>query len=159
MDKIPSFQKNHNLLLPGFYFSGMQKGIATFDLRFKRPNAGGYIPPAALHTIEHLLATTLRNGPDGPQIIYFGPMGCRTGFYLLTTEMGFAAVLRALKDAVDRALELDKVPGAKKVECGNYRSHDLSGAKKELAAYRVLLDAVSEEEIEYGEEKMRRTGL
>lgn len=159
MDKIPSFQKNHNLLEPGFYFSGLQKGIATFDLRFKRPNAGDYLSPAALHTIEHLLATTLRNGPEGPRIIYFGPMGCRTGFYLLTAEMGFETVLRALKAATDRALELDTVPGAKKIECGNYRSHDLPGAKRELAAYRALLDGVDTEEIARGEEKMRGAAL
>lgn len=62
MDKIPSFQKNHNVLMPGMYFSTLLQNVATFDLRFKKPNCGDYLSPAAMHTIEHLLATALRNG-------------------------------------------------------------------------------------------------
>ena len=78
MDKIPSFQKNHDTLLPGLYARTDGNGITTFDLRFKKPNAGDYITPKTLHTVEHLLATVLRNGERKDEIVYFGPMGCRT---------------------------------------------------------------------------------
>ena len=75
MDKIPSFQKNHDVLQPGFHFSGVQKGVDTFDLRFKKPNAGDFISPKALHSVEHMLATALRNGKCKDSVLYFGPMG------------------------------------------------------------------------------------
>ncbi len=153
MDKIPSFQKDHNRLLPGFYFSGCSQGVSTFDLRFKKPNCGDYISPAALHTIEHMLATALRNGENKENIVYFGPMGCRTGFYLLTVNTGVRDALRCLISAVDAALAMGAVPGAKKIECGNYRSHDLAGAKKELAAYRDLLLSLPEEAVAREENK------
>ena len=84
MKKIPSFSKDHDKLLPGLYKCGESHGVATWDLRFKKPNAGDYIAQPALHTTEHVLATVLRNGRFADGIIYFGPMGCRTGFYLLT---------------------------------------------------------------------------
>ena len=83
MRKIPSFEKNHDLLERGLYRCTQMHGVTTWDLRFKKPNAGDYITPAALHTVEHLLATTLRNSKCADDVIYFGPMGCRTGFYLL----------------------------------------------------------------------------
>ena len=83
MNKIPSFQKDHDKLLPGLHFSGVQKGVLTLDLRFKKPNAGDFIAQGALHSIEHMMATALRNGEKKEHVLYFGPMGCRTGFYLL----------------------------------------------------------------------------
>ena len=106
-----------------------------------------------MHTIEHLLATALRNGNNKENIIYFGPMGCRTGFYLLTVHTDFPAALSCLKEAVRTALATETVPGAKKIECGNYRSHDLAGAKKELAAYLKILDSISAEQIDYEQNK------
>ena len=153
MDKIPSFQKNHDLLQPGFYFSGAQRGVDTFDLRFKKPNCGDFISPKALHSIEHMLATALRNGNHKENIIYFGPMGCRTGFYLLTVGMTCEQVLSALKSAVIAALAMDEVPGAARIECGNYLQHDLADAKRECTAYLGLLAAISGEEIAEQEEK------
>ena len=83
MEKIASFQKDHDKLQPGLYAQTDKNLITTFDLRFKKPNAGDYITPKALHTIEHLLATVLRNSEKKNDIVYFGPMGCRTGVYLL----------------------------------------------------------------------------
>lgn len=153
MDKIPSFQKNHNVLMPGLYFSTLLQNVATFDLRFKKPNEGDYLSPAAMHTIEHLLATALRNGENKENIIYFGPMGCRTGFYLLTVHTDFPAALSCLKNAVHTALAMETVPGSKKIECGNYRSHDLAGAKKELTAYLKILDSISAEQISHEQNK------
>lgn len=153
MDKIPSFQKNHNVLMPGMYFSTLLQNVATFDLRFKKPNCGDYLSPAAMHTIEHLLATALRNGKNKENIIYFGPMGCRTGFYLLTVHTDYLAALSCLKDAIHAALAMETIPGSKKIECGNYRSHDLIGAKKELTAYLEILDSISEEQTSHEQNK------
>lgn len=140
MDKIPSFQKNHDTLAVGLHAQADANGITTFDLRLKKPNAGDYISPKALHTIEHLMATVLRNSAAKDNIVYFGPMGCRTGFYLLTLRMDYAQVLALLKDSISVALSLDEVPGSRREECGNYLEHDLAGAKKELAAYLAVLE-------------------
>lgn len=140
MDRIPSFSKNHDTLTQGLHESMQMQGVTTWDLRFKRPNAGDYITPAALHTIEHLLATTLRNSDEKENVIYFGPMGCRTGFYLLTVNLDRQQVKALVKDSIDAALELREVPGSKREECGNYLEHDLAGAIEELKAYSGILD-------------------
>ena len=140
MDKIPSFEKDHDLLQPGLHFSTLQKGVMTLDMRCKKPNAGDFISPAALHSTEHMLATALRNGPQKEHIIYFGPMGCRTGFYLLTEGLTFREAAAALRGALGACMQMTEVPGALRRECGNYLEHDLAGAKKEIAAYLALLD-------------------
>ena len=142
MDKIPSFQKDHNALLPGLYKSMEMQGVTTWDLRFKKPNAGDYITPKALHTTEHLLATVLRNSARKDDIIYFGPMGCRTGYYLLTVNLSFDEVKTLLIDACAAALELEDIPGNKKEECGNYLEHDLAKAKEDIAEYAKLLATI-----------------
>ena len=142
MQTIPSFQKDHDKLQKGLYAMTDANGITTFDLRFKTPNAGDYITPKALHTIEHLLATVLRNGRCGDKIVYFGPMGCRTGFYLLTVQLSREEVLALLKESIPAALAMDTVPGSTHKECGNYLEHDPEGAKKELAAYLAVLEAL-----------------
>lgn len=140
MDKIPSFQKNHDALSVGLYAQTDANGVTTFDLRMKKPNAGDYISPKALHTVEHLMATALRNSRAKENIIYFGPMGCRTGFYLLTVRMTYEEVLALLKESIPVALALDEIPGSKREECGNYLEHDLDGAKAELRAYLAVLE-------------------
>ena len=140
MEKIPSFQKNHDALSVGLYAQTDANGVTTFDLRMKKPNAGDYISPKALHTVEHLMATALRNSRAKENIIYFGPMGCRTGFYLLTVRMAYEEVLALLKESIPVALALDEIPGSKREECGNYLEHDLDGAKEELRAYLAVLE-------------------
>lgn len=140
MDKIPSFEKDHDSLTPGLYAQTDANGVTTFDLRFKKPNAGDYISPKALHTIEHLMATVLRNSRAKESIVYFGPMGCRTGFYLLTLRMSRDEVLSLLRACIPAALALDEIPGSRREECGNYLEHDLAGAKEELAAYLAVLE-------------------
>ena len=140
MDKIPSFQKNHDALSVGLYAQTDANGVTTFDLRMKKPNAGDYISPKALHTVEHLMATALRNSRAKENIIYFGPMGCRTGFYLLTVRMAHEEVLALLKESIPVALTLDEIPGSRREECGNYLEHDLDGAKEELRAYLAVLE-------------------
>ena len=140
MEKIPSFQKNHDALSVGLYAQTDANGVTTFDLRMKKPNAGDYISPKALHTVEHLMATALRNSRAKENIIYFGPMGCRTGFYLLTVSMTYGEVLALLKESIPVALALDEIPGSRREECGNYLEHDLDGAKEELRAYLAVLE-------------------
>ena len=139
MDKIPSFSKNHDELTVGLHKSMEMQGVTTWDLRFKKPNAGDYVSPKALHTIEHLLATVLRNSALKDDVIYFGPMGCRTGFYLLTVNLGYSEVLELLKQSCLLALGLDEIPGNKREECGNYLEHDLADARREIAAYLQIL--------------------
>ena len=140
MKKIPSFEKNHDLLDTGLYKCGISHGVTTWDLRSKKPNGGDFISPAAIHTVEHLIATVLRNSERGGDIIYFGPMGCRTGYYLLTVNMDFGDVLTLLRNAFEQALAFDEVPGNKREECGNYLEHDLDGAKRECKNYLEILN-------------------
>ena len=139
LNKIPSFQKDHNKLMPGLHEGGTANGVTTWDLRFKRPNCGDFLAQAALHSIEHILATILRNSERKDSIVYFGPMGCRTGFYLLTTDMNRAEVVALLKQSFTAALGISEVPGAKMEECGNYLEHDLNGAKAECKKYLDIL--------------------
>lgn len=140
MEKIPSFSKNHDELKTGLHICGTAHGVTTWDLRFKKPNAGDYITPKALHTIEHLLATVLRNSAEKDNIVYFGPMGCRTGFYLLTTNLDFDRTLELLKEGLTLSLDLTEVPGNKREECGNYLEHDLRSAKNECKKYLEILN-------------------
>lgn len=144
MKRIPSFSKNHDTLPVGLHVSMQMHGVTTFDLRMKKPNAGDYISPKALHTVEHLLATVLRNGNESENVVYFGPMGCRTGFYLLTVNLSYNEVLRLLKTSIPQALALDEIPGNKREECGNYLEHDLVDAKRELAEYAAVLEALDD---------------
>ena len=137
MQTIASFQIDHDVLTPGMYVSRVDGDVVTYDLRFKRPNAGDYLENGALHTIEHLFATYARNSRFGEQVVYFGPMGCRTGFYLLVRDALSAAdaiVLTQEACAFIEAFE-GEIPGAQRRECGNYLEHDLPGARQEAAAF------------------------
>lgn len=141
MERIPSFSKNHDELTVGLHECGTANGITTWDLRFKKPNGGDYVSPKAAHTVEHLLATVLRNSDYKDNIVYFGPMGCRTGFYLLTAaDMDYGQVLTLLKSSLALALTFTEVPGNKREECGNYLEHDLSAALKECKNYLEILN-------------------
>ncbi len=139
MERIPSFSKNHDELSTGLHLCGISHDVTTWDLRLKRPNGGDYLAVPAIHTIEHLIATVLRNSEKKDCVIYFGPMGCRTGFYLLTVDLDYEEVKKLLSDCFSLALTFDSVPGNKREECGNYLEHDLDGAKRECAQYLNLL--------------------
>ncbi len=139
MEKISSFKINHNIHDVGFYLSSVNKDIFTYDLRFKKPNDGDYISPAAAHTVEHLFATVIRNCEIRDNVIYFGPMGCRTGFYLLLRNIPLAEAKRRVISVIKACIELNEIPGGAKIECGNYRSHNLIAAKTELSAYLAAL--------------------
>jgi S-ribosylhomocysteine lyase len=151
MQKIASFTINHDILLPGLYISRVDGDVVTYDLRMRVPNRGDYLSTGAAHTIEHLLATYVRNSACSPQVVYVGPMGCRTGFYFLTRDkLTKGEVLALLRDtfAFIAAYE-GEVPGTKQAECGNYLDHDLFMAKKEAAAYKQVLDRLTEDSFTY----------
>jgi S-ribosylhomocysteine lyase len=140
MEKIASFTVDHTKLLRGMYISRIDGDVVTYDIRTRKPNVEEVMENGAIHTLEHLFATFVRNSKFKDNIIYFGPMGCRTGFYFLTTGMTHGEALALTQDALGfiESFEGD-VPGVSAVECGNYRDHDLEGAKKEAAAQKEIL--------------------
>ena len=140
MEKIASFTVDHTKLLRGMYISRIDGDVVTYDIRTRRPNVEEVMENGAIHTLEHLFATFVRNSKFKDNIIYFGPMGCRTGFYFLTTGMTHGEALKLTQDALAfiETFEGD-VPGVSAVECGNYRDHDLDGAKKEAANQKEIL--------------------
>lgn len=155
MDKIASFTVNHLKLLPGVYVSRRDTAgdarITTFDIRMTRPNHEPVMNTAEIHTIEHLGATFLRNHKVyKDRVLYFGPMGCRTGFYLLTRGLTPAEALSLTVESFRfmAAFEGD-VPGASEVECGNYRDMDLPAAKAEAAAMLPVLEALTADKLHY----------
>lgn len=156
MEKITSFTINHLTLLPGVYVSrkdAVGEGVvATFDLRMTAPNREPIMNTAEVHTIEHLGATFLRNDPEwASRTIYFGPMGCRTGFYLL-----FAGDLES-KDIVDVMIRMwtfirdfeGEVPGAAARDCGNYLDMNLPMAKYLAGRYLEVLENITEDRLVY----------
>ena len=148
MKKIESFQVDHRKLLPGLYVSRVDsfgsQALTTYDLRMKRPNTDRPLTTAAVHTIEHLGATFLRLRTDAP-VVYFGPMGCRTGFYLvLAGDPDLLWTLALVEEMMESILDAETVPGASGAECGNAADHDLAGAKEEAEAYLEALSQVKD---------------
>ena len=130
MKRIASFEINHDTLTEGVYLSREDGDVRTWDIRFVRPNTPPFLEMPAVHTIEHLFATFVRNSAFSNNIIYFGPMGCRTGFYFLTRDMDDAEVLALVKETLRFVADFEgDIPGASAVECGNWKEHDLATAK------------------------------
>lgn len=153
MEKIASFRIDHDTLTPGIYTSRVDFGdIVTYDVRFHYPNAGSYLSPAAAHTIEHLFATWVRSSGVGSQVVYFGPMGCLTGFYLILKGVASARAVEVISDGMRFVRDYaGEIPGAHKAECGNYRLHDLAAAKNEAAAFCKAITGWDEERLTYPE--------
>ncbi len=152
MKTIKSFLVNHDILMPGVYVSRIDGDVTTYDLRFKRPNAEPVLQNDSIHTIEHLIATYVRNGKYADSIIYFGPMGCRTGFYLLTRGLDNGTVLDIVKDAVKFTAEYDgEIPGSTSRECGNCKDHNLQKAKADAEAYYKIIENLTENDMTYAE--------
>lgn len=151
MKTIASFTVDHDKLEKGMYVSRVDGDVITYDIRMVKPNCGVYIPGPALHTFEHLFATYVRNSEYSDQIIYVGPMGCRTGFYFLTRdtlakERAIALVRECF--AYIAAFE-GKIPGSERKECGNYLEHDLPGAKAAAADMCKVLEQWTEPMLSY----------
>ena len=141
MERIASFSVDHDKIVPGMYISRIDGDITSFDLRTRTPNGGDYMDNVTMHTVEHMLATLLRGSEIGGSVIYFGPMGCRTGFYLLTRDVEPARVLEVLKKALaDTVAYRGEVYGASRKECGNYRELDLAAGQRECEAYLAVLN-------------------
>ena len=158
MKKITSFTIDHLRLLPGLYVSRRdtvgKETVTTFDLRLTRPNAEPVMTTAEVHTIEHLAATYLRNQPQwGDRVLYFGPMGCRTGFYLLLAgDLTARDVLPLVADCFRFIRDYrGEVPGARARDCGNYLDMNLSMANYWGARYVHLLETMDETHLTYPE--------
>ncbi|MDR0553572.1 MAG: S-ribosylhomocysteine lyase [Treponema sp.] len=158
MEKIASFQIDHLRLKPGIYVSRKDRFggtiLTTFDLRFKEPNQEPVIDMPALHTIEHLGATFLRSHKEwGSRVVYFGPMGCRTGCYLiLEGELDSAGILPLIREMLDWiALFEGPIPGAAAAECGNWREQNLDMAHWEARRYAAILKNPGKENLNYPE--------
>lgn len=120
------------MLKKGLYLSRVDKNVFTYDLRFKEPNKGDYLHIAAMHTIEHLFATVVRNSEYKDKVVYFGPMGCRTGFYLLLFDTDKQTALEIVKECVAKCLELDTIPGNKKSNAETIALMTLKAQRKNL---------------------------
>lgn len=156
MKKIPSFTIDHNQLLPGIYVSRKDNVgndvVTTFDIRMKAPNREPALHPGALHTIEHLAATYLRNNEEWQdRIVYWGPMGCLTGNYLLMKgDMKSEDIVKLMIDTFEFVANYDGVvPGTEPQDCGNYLLHDLPMARYEAKQYLKVLKNIKPENLNY----------
>ena len=153
MKKIASFTVNHDTLEKGMYISRVDGDVVTYDIRMKRPNGGDYLNMSAAHTLEHLFATYARNSALSDGVIYVGPMGCRTGFYLLVRDtISHAQAIALVQESMAFARDFEgEIPGNKREECGNYLDHDLDGAKAIGKDMYEVLENWSIEDLKYKE--------
>ena len=141
IEKIESFKIDHNKLGEGIYVSRIDGDIVTYDLRTRKPNMGNYMDNATMHSVEHMIATYIRSSELAKDIIYFGPMGCQTGFYLLVRNGENEKVLSVLKETLQKVINHEgEVFGASQIECGNYKNLDITLAKEECRKYLEILN-------------------
>ena len=153
MDRIKSFQINHNILEPGFYISREDGDIITYDLRTRKPNAGDYMSNSAMHSVEDMFATCIRNSKIADKVVYFGPMGCQTGFYLVVRQVEPKEVFDVTKQVLEQILDYDgPVFGASAIECGHYENLSLDEAKAECRKYFDVINNQTNMEFTYPED-------
>lgn len=164
MQTIPSFTVDHLKLKSGLFVSGKYEiggsVLTTFDLRLKRPYHDPVMETGSIHALEHIIATYLRNDPLwGSRIVYFGPMGCRTGFYLIMTgDLSPEDILPLLERAFDYAAEFTgDIPGATPKECGYCVDMDLELAKADAALYYNILIDPKKENLNYPVKRVKKT--
>ena len=139
--RIASFSVNHDLIKEGIYVSRIDGDVTTYDMRTRVPNMGDYMDNITMHSVEHLFATYIRASEIGDRVIYFGPMGCQTGFYLLVRDASNEETLRVVKRTLlDIINHEGRMPGAKREECGNYLCLDAEAAKSECRRYLEILN-------------------
>lgn len=153
VNRIQSFSVNHNTLNEGIYISRVDRGIVTYDLRTRKPNSGDFMDHSTMHTLEHMFATYVRNSEIADSVLYFGPMGCQTGFYLLvaddvTPQKVYETTVEVLKKTVAHEGE---VFGNSAIECGNYRTLDLGAAVNEAARYLAVLEKNPNPDFKYND--------
>ena len=151
MKRIQSFSVNHDILEIGMYISRVDGDVKTYDVRMVKPNSGAFPSTGSMHTIEHLFATFARNSTFSDQILYVGPMGCRTGFYLLVRDsMTDEEAIALTRDSLQFVADFEgKIPGSEAIECGNYLDHDLEAAKKDVLPLLAVLQDYSPERLIY----------
>lgn len=151
MKRIESFCVNHNVLVPGLYLSRVDGDAVTYDLRMVTPNAGVYLENDGIHTFEHLFATFVRNTEYSDRVIYVGPMGCRTGFYFVVRDsISKEEVISLLQKTMAFIARYEgEIPGASKIECGNYLDHNLEKAKQYGASMMKVLKDWTPEKMAY----------
>ena len=151
MEKIKSFAINHDTLTEGIYLSRVDGDINTYDIRLVKPNQGSFLSTASMHTIEHLFATYARNSEWKDSVIYVGPMGCRTGFYLLMRNtVSHQAVIRLIQESFSFISSFEgEIPGNTAVECGNYLEHDLEDAKNQAKEFLPYIANWTVEQLKY----------
>ena len=152
MERIASFTVDHNHLQPGLYYSRRDGDVVTLDLRFKKPNTGDLLSNSQLHSVEHLIATLLRNSEDREAVIYFGPMGCQTGFYFLFDNrlLSCQGAIELLKEVFAAAADFSgEMPGKSPAECGNYVNLDLDTGKAACRWYAELIRDWTVEKLAY----------
>ena len=139
--RITSFSVDHDFIIPGIYVSRIDGDVTTYDLRTRRPNADDFMDNLTMHSLEHMLATYLRNSAIAKDVLYFGPMGCQTGFYLLVRNADNGETLAVVKDVLSKIVNHDgEMFGAVKKECGNYKNLNLvkSLAEEKQIKYKKL---------------------
>ena len=142
MKKITSFTVDHRYITEGIYISRVDGAVTTYDLRTRKPNCGDYMDHSTMHTFEHLFATYVRNSVISDDVLYFGPMGCQTGFYLLVRNSHDSETLAAVKGVLSSIIQhTGEMFGATRVECGNYRNLDTDAAKREAVRYLSCLNS------------------
>lgn len=140
MQRITSFSVDHDFIVPGIYVSRIDGDVTTYDLRTRKPNCGDYMDNLTMHSVEHMMATFLRNSELRDDIIYFGPMGCQTGFYLLVRNADNETVLSEVIRALKNTEAAPAMFGAERKECGNYKNLSIEAARAEARRYREILE-------------------
>lgn len=147
MERIASFTVNHDKITEGIYISRIDGDITTYDMRMRKPNMGNYIDNLTIHSLEHMFATYVRNSEIGNKVIYFGPMGCQTGFYLLVRDEADNKVLEIVMDVLTKIVNHNgEIFGNTREECGNYRNLNLEAAQMEAKRY---LDVLNSKEVTF----------
>lgn len=150
--KIESFKADHDKIEPGIYISRVDGDLTTYDLRTRKPNCGNYMDNITMHTVEHMFATYVRNSEIGDNVIYFGPMGCQTGFYLIVKSVDPQRVFTVVKCVLEKIINhTGEVFGANRKECGNYKNLALEPCIEECKIYLDELNSKGEVNFKYGE--------
>ncbi len=153
MERIASFTVDHRWITPGIYLSRIDGDITTYDLRTRRPNSGDFMDQVTMHTFEHLFATYVRNSRIAHRVIYFGPMGCATGFYLLVRDADHAETLAVVQEVLQQIItHTGEVFGNSEIECGNYKTLRLESAVAEAIRFAEVLNKKQKTDFSYPKE-------
>lgn len=152
MERIASFSVDHTVLVPGLYLSRRDGNVVSLDLRFKKPNTGDLLSNAEIHSVEHIIATLLRNSEQKDAVIYFGPFGCQTGFYFLFdgAQLTDSEAIHLLQQVFAAGASYEgEMPGCSAAECGNYRNLDVALARDCCRYYAAVIADWSVEKLAY----------